>query len=273
MRSTVLTKVAMLISLLLCIGSHFSTQENIPHGDWSDAVLGHYQSLLPSGINLNDISSGHLYVYNELSPEFLSDTLKLAQGPTRRSKHRSRADSIVVHKCKYCAQRQKQKAMRNASARQRSLRRTPIKKNQTVTRKKYASASSIKSGRFSWPISPDKFWISCYFGRRSRGRMHKGLDLAAVKGTPVRSSAAGYVELACPAGTFGNMVLIRHSNGYKSRYAHLQSIAVKQGSFIPRGRVIGYVGNTGRVTGKTGDHLHFEILVNNRPVNPIYYLV
>jgi len=103
--------------------------------------------------------------------------------------------------------------------------------------------------------------------------MHKGIDLAAMRGTPVKACSSGIVEMATRAGTFGNMVLIRHSNGYKSRYAHLKKITVPQGTFVSRGKVIGYVGNTGRVSGKTGDHLHFEVLAKNTPVNPIYFLV
>ncbi len=125
---------------------------------------------------------------------------------------------------------------------------------------------------FRWPIKMDKFWISGYYGSRSRGRLHAGLDLAANKGTPVYAASDGVVEFAKNAGSFGNMVLVKHEANFKSRYAHLNRIVVPRRKFIKRGELIGFVGNTGNVSGKNGNHLHFEVLFNNRPINPIKVL-
>ncbi len=126
--------------------------------------------------------------------------------------------------------------------------------------------------QFRWPIHKNKFWIRSYFGCKERGRMHTGLDLAALKGTIVRASANGRVEAAQVSGGYGNMVLVRHDGTFKTRYAHLDKMFVRAGEKVVRGQVIGHVGNTGHVTGKNGDHLHFEIIAANGHKNPIRYL-
>ena len=126
--------------------------------------------------------------------------------------------------------------------------------------------------QFRWPIHKTNFWISSYFGCKERGRMHKGLDLAAFKGTIVRASAAGTVEVAKLSGGYGNMVLVKHDTTFKTRYAHLDKLFVKAGEKVVRGQIIGHVGNTGHVTGKNGDHLHFEIIAHNAHKNPMRYL-
>lgn len=122
---------------------------------------------------------------------------------------------------------------------------------------------------FSWPIPRHQFWISSFYGWRARGRLHAGLDLASPKGTPVRAAADGIVAEARNAGSFGNMVLIAHNRVFKSRYAHLLRIRTRAGAFVKKGDLIGYVGNTGRVSGRNGHHLHFEVLVHNKTINPM----
>ena len=127
--------------------------------------------------------------------------------------------------------------------------------------------------RFSWPLRRDKFWISSFYGRKARGRLHSGIDLAALRGTPVYAAEAGTVEISCNAGSYGNMILIRHNNGYKSRYAHLCRMIVRNGRHVRKGMMIGYVGNSGRTRGSNGGyHLHFEILHNGNPLNPMRLL-
>ncbi len=100
-------------------------------------------------------------------------------------------------------------------------------------------------------------------------KLHQGIDWAGVPvGTPILAAGNGTVEVARPAGGYGNYVRIRHANGYKSAYAHMVRFAegMKKGIKVRQGQVIGYLGNTGR---STGAHLHFEILVNNKRVNPM----
>jgi murein DD-endopeptidase MepM/ murein hydrolase activator NlpD len=98
-------------------------------------------------------------------------------------------------------------------------------------------------------------------------RAHNGTDYVAPKGTPVSAIGNGQVLVAGHQGGYGKLVVIRHPNGYKTSYGHLSGFAkgVRKGSSVTQGQLIGYVGSTGM---STGPHLHFEMRVNDRPVNP-----
>jgi len=146
---------------------------------------------------------------------------------------------------------------------------SPLSKSKT--HQKILTGPSKKK-KFNWPLSRDKFWISCFFGTKERGRLHAGIDLAALQGTPVYAAASGIVKMACFAGSFGNMILIEHDATYKTRYAHLLKMVVSSGKHVREGELIGYVGKSGRTWGANGEHLHFEILENQKPVNPTQFL-
>jgi murein DD-endopeptidase MepM/ murein hydrolase activator NlpD len=94
---------------------------------------------------------------------------------------------------------------------------------------------------------------------------HPGFDLAAPTGTQVTAAAAGTVTHAGPAGTYGNLVTIRHANGFETRYAHLSAVSVHVGDELPAGAELGKVGTTGY---STGPHLHFEVRHDGAPVDP-----
>lgn len=120
--------------------------------------------------------------------------------------------------------------------------------------------------RFAWPVSGP---ISSHFGKR-RGGNHEGIDIVARKGTPVVASRSGHVIYAGNGlKGYGNLVIVRHVDGYSTVYAHLSRILVKKGQFVTRGARVGRVGRTGRAT---GNHLHFEIRSSRAPVNPLLYL-
>lgn len=95
--------------------------------------------------------------------------------------------------------------------------------------------------------------------------MHNGLDLAAPTGTPVVAAAGGTVVHAGPAGTYGNLVTIRHADGMETRYAHLSAVTVERGAHVGQGDEIGKVGSTGA---STGPHLHFELRQDGTPRDP-----
>ena len=101
-----------------------------------------------------------------------------------------------------------------------------------------------------------------------RQRMHKGVDYAAPRGTPIYAAGDGVVKQAGWKAGYGRWVAIQHLNGYMTGYAHQSRIAkgIKPGLRVKQGQVIGYVGSTGF---STGPHLHFEVHVNGRPVNPL----
>jgi murein DD-endopeptidase MepM/ murein hydrolase activator NlpD len=98
-------------------------------------------------------------------------------------------------------------------------------------------------------------------------KMHTGVDFGAPHGTPIRAAGAGTVELAGRHGAYGITVEIKHNNKYETLYAHMSKLAagVRRGAKVNQGQIIGYVGSTGR---STGPHLHYEVRMNNRPVNP-----
>lgn len=123
-----------------------------------------------------------------------------------------------------------------------------------------------------WPV---RGWITSSFGQRISPftgmlQMHEGLDIAARPGTPVKASAEGVVIYSGWKSDFGKLVTIDHGYGYRTRYAHMSNIYVKNGQRVRRGDTIGSVGNTGR---STGPHLHYEVKVRGLPVNPKTYLL
>ena len=97
-------------------------------------------------------------------------------------------------------------------------------------------------------------------------KMHTGIDISAPTGTPVNAWRDGTVVFASRRGGYGNMVAIRHADGSESYYAHLHGLSVIEGDIVEEGTQIGTVGNTGD---STGPHLHFEIRIKRRPINPL----
>jgi murein DD-endopeptidase MepM/ murein hydrolase activator NlpD len=132
-----------------------------------------------------------------------------------------------------------------------------------------------KSLRGLFLISPVQFrYISSRFTNARRHpilgtwRAHRGVDYAANSGTPVRATADGVIVQRGRSGNYGNLVEIRHANGYTTRYAHLQGFAAGQsmGSRVTQSQTIGYVGMTGLAT---GPHLHYEMLRSGSHINPL----
>lgn len=99
-------------------------------------------------------------------------------------------------------------------------------------------------------------------------KFHYGMDFVAPVGTPVYATADGVIDMAGNYLNYGNYIRIDHSYDYKTAYGHLSSIGVRKGQKVVRGQIIGTVGSTGI---STGNHLHYEVLYKNKPVNPINY--
>lgn len=98
---------------------------------------------------------------------------------------------------------------------------------------------------------------------------HGGIDIGVPYGEPVKAPAAGLVLLAGPRGEYGNCVTLDHGNQVRSVYGHMSKVLVKSGDHVTKGQVIGLAGSTGR---STGTHLHYEVRVAGRPVNPRSFL-
>ena len=137
----------------------------------------------------------------------------------------------------------------------------------------YASSVNTSSKKVELGISlirPTSGTVTSRFGSRW-GKNHKGLDIGAPKGTPIKAAASGTVITASSGynGGYGNYIVISHGNGIQTAYGHCNSISVSVGQKVSQGQVIGTVGNTGR---STGNHLHLEIRVNGVAQNPQNYL-
>lgn len=148
-------------------------------------------------------------------------------------------------------------------------------KNKAKNKKRIKRRADM---HMQWPINKSNFWLSSLFGPRKmkngNWRVHRGIDMAALKGTPVKAAFSGVVSVARYEPGYGNTVVIVHNKKYKSRYAHLSKIRVKKGQRVGQGKQIGDVGDTGftRASGKDASHLHFEVYDYGKQINPLQVL-
>lgn len=131
-----------------------------------------------------------------------------------------------------------------------TLRETPIG---------YPVKGNITS-TFGWRKNP--------FGRGYE--FHTGIDIEAPYGTPVLATADGKVVFVGNLPDYGKTVIVKHPSGYSTLYAHLSSMEIKEGQFIKAGQILGRVGSTGR---STGPHLHYEVILENKTLDPMKFLV
>jgi murein DD-endopeptidase MepM/ murein hydrolase activator NlpD len=144
--------------------------------------------------------------------------------------------------------------------------------------KEAADSLSVHSARLSATpsIMPTQGWLSSAFSSmRSHpilhvARPHEGIDVTAPMGTPIEAPAAGLVRDAGWEAGYGNTIVIDHGFGTVTKFAHCSKILVREGQRVSRGQRIALVGNTGLAT---GPHLHYEVHVNGRPVDPLRYVL
>ena len=145
-------------------------------------------------------------------------------------------------------------------------------KQQEILQALHQQKDLLSSTPSIWPAQG---WVSSDFGYRSspftgQREFHKGRDISAPEGTPIYAPASGKVTFTGRDGGYGITMVIDHGRGITTRYAHLQRYIADEDTKVSRGELIGYVGNTGR---STGPHLHYEVRVNNMPVNPKRYIL
>ncbi|MBN2466684.1 MAG: M23 family metallopeptidase [Deltaproteobacteria bacterium] len=125
------------------------------------------------------------------------------------------------------------------------------------------------------PIAVPDAWISSGYGVRKSPftglkEFHAGIDISAMRGAPVIAPGTGTVSFAGKKGGYGNLVVLKHNNHYTTVYGHLLGFNVKKNDRVKRGDIIGWVGNTGR---STGYHLHYEILKDEKHLDPFTHLL
>lgn len=154
-----------------------------------------------------------------------------------------------------------------------SFRSNRLQKDLGLLEQKFVAQSRLLSSTPS--IAPVRGILTDGFGGRSdpftreRGQ-HNAIDISSASGQPVRSPADGIIVKAEWANGYGNVIYVSHGYGYSTRYGHLSAFNARPGQRVKRGDILGYVGSTGR---STGPHLHYEVRVNNNPVNPLEYIL
>ncbi len=161
----------------------------------------------------------------------------------------------------------------------KEISRTPVE--QTVTEEPVDKVvymgvkekpKTASTGNFIWPLKKGTYIISSHFGYRdfgATGNHHAALDLAADRGVTIMAADGGRVIAAYTHRSYGIHVVIQHDNGTKTLYAHMSKCIVSEGDRVYQGQKIGEVGSTGF---STGDHLHFEVIVGGKQVDPEKYL-
>jgi murein DD-endopeptidase MepM/ murein hydrolase activator NlpD len=138
--------------------------------------------------------------------------------------------------------------------------------------KRHLGESGEQAALSGWPVRSGYITSTFGFRRdpyRGRSAFHKGVDFAGALGSPVLAVSEGVVTFAGKQSGYGNLVEIRHKDGLVTRYGHCQKLLVSEGASISRGQTIATLGSTGR---STGPHVHFEVLVDGKQVNPLPYI-
>ena len=152
-------------------------------------------------------------------------------------------------------------------------RTTEMESQLTLLQELAQKKASVR--RITPTIWPVKGHITSAFGKRNdpfneeATEVHLGMDISALFGTQVHSPADGTIIYAQRKAAYGNLIIIDHGNGLTSRLGHLSRFNVKVGQHVRKNDIVGYVGTTGR---STAPHLHYEVRMNDRPVNPKNYL-
>ncbi|WP_299104581.1 peptidoglycan DD-metalloendopeptidase family protein [uncultured Tenacibaculum sp.] len=148
----------------------------------------------------------------------------------------------------------------------------PIKAKDLVQNLSYGTLHSTHPP-FLFPVkNKSRNDISSVYGQKGRfskktsKKIHQGVDIKAPTGTPIIASADGVIMKASNQKAWGNLIVINHADGYQTWYAHLDSFKIKEKQTVTKGEVIGYVGNTGL---STGPHLHFEVRLNDKHLDPL----
>ncbi len=149
-------------------------------------------------------------------------------------------------------------------------------KEYSIITPEITTSEAKKTTTFTYPIQGStKPYITSYFGvnrkvfKNLKAKIHNGVDFRAKVNTPIVASSDGIVTTASFEGNWGNLIIIKHADGYETLYAHLNKFNCKKNQIVKKGEIIGYTGATGRIK---GPHLHYAIKQNGEYVNPMNYL-
>lgn len=158
-------------------------------------------------------------------------------------------------------------AAAKSSAKKSSAKSTASRKSSSSSRYTYVQPSTKRKSKFSWPV---KGQVISKFGPVAKGRNNDGINIKAARGTVVKAADAGTVAYAGnELKGFGNLILIKHNDGWVTAYAHNDTLKVRKGQKVAKGTPIATVGTTG---GMTTPQLHFETRAGKKALNPLAYL-
>lgn len=182
-------------------------------------------------------------------------------------------EEAQIEKEMQAAQKAFEEEQRKAREEEERRKREQQQQQQQSSGSKTSTSSSqviVSESGFSWPL-PGYLTLTSKYGWRTifgRSEFHLGTDIPAPRGTPIQAAKTGKVTTSTSHWSYGNYVVVTHSDGTQTLYAHMSQRAVSVGQVVSQGQTIGYVGSTGN---STGNHLHFEIWVNGKRTNAENY--
>ena len=190
-------------------------------------------------------------------------TSKLLAGSTKVTKPGEVGSAEVVYKVAYRDGKEVERTKISSK-----VVKEPVAQEALVGTKRVVAADKNGEASMCWPVKRvSGSYVSSYVGD---GRGHKGMDIVAKGGTPIYAATAGTVVFASRDNSgYGKYIIIDHGNGIKTLYGHCSALYVKKGDTVSEGEHIAAVGTTGY---STGNHLHFEVRINDRPVDPVPYI-
>jgi murein DD-endopeptidase MepM/ murein hydrolase activator NlpD len=205
--------------------------------------------------------------------EEVADKLGLSQGRDEEE-NESRGEASPEEVRLYAARSDQDRVLDRAAENLSVLQSLVPEKTDTLETLKGEVDEYVRRLAATPSIWPTRGRFTSGFGMRRSpfgggSKFHYGVDIAGSYGTPVYATADGQITYNGYRGGYGNLIIIRHGYGFHTYYAHLSGFAVSPGQWVKRGKVIGYMGRTGRAT---GTHLHYEVHVNGVAVNPSRYM-
>jgi murein DD-endopeptidase MepM/ murein hydrolase activator NlpD len=243
------------VNELVALEHDISTQKNLINEarlsaeSELDALAARLGKMQANVIRLNALGQRLVKVAKLDSKEFDFKNTPAYGGPAEvESVASMRFDDVVANLDKQLASREEQLDVLEEIIMNRQLRRESKPRGRPIT----------------------KGWTSSYFGKRTdpftgRLAMHKGMDFAGKEGSEIVAVASGVVTWASDRYGYGELIEINHGNGYSTRYGHNAKLLVSVGDTVEKGQAISTMGSTGR---STGPHVHFEVLKNDRQINP-----
>jgi len=243
-------------------------------------VEGEYSNLADLLLSFEDQEQGYYTVLDDLSNELneLEKKQKAAEEAARKAEEERLRKEAEAKAAKEAAEKARLEAEAKAAAEAAAKAKAEAEAAAKAKAEAEAAAKAKKTptaeeANFCWPL-PYNRGVTSSFGYRNhpltgKWSLHTGVDLGATTGTNIYAAQDGYVTLAKENGGFGLCIIIDHGNGLKTLYGHCSKLLVSVGDKITRGQIIGLVGMTGSAT---GPHLHFEVQLNNTPVEPLAYI-